>query len=91
MQGANAAWQSWGNFIGPGTGPATSDDLTYRLRFCPAPTHQVGSFREQYNGQTYCYKCTRLDCENRSINLESVDRSQELDCYTSGNVVEADP
>lgn len=90
MQGGGPPWMWWANFMGSGTGPTPEEDLRNKLRFCPAPIHQVGTFREQYNGQTFCYKCTRLDCENRPFSLESVDRSTELECHTTGSIVELD-
>jgi hypothetical protein len=83
-------WTWWANFIGNSNGPAPEDDLKNILRYCPTPVHQVGTFREQYNGQSYCYQCTRLDCANRPISLASVDSKVDLACYTNGNTVESD-
>jgi hypothetical protein len=85
-----APWTWWINFVGGNAGPSFQDDLRNKLRYCPTPIHQVGSFREQYGGQTYCYRCTRLDCENRQINLGGVDRNTELECYVDGSTVESD-
>jgi hypothetical protein len=86
-----APWAAWGNFAGSSTGPTPEDDLRNKLRYCPPPVHQVGSFREQYFGQTYCYKCTRLDCDNRQVNMGSADQKMELACWKLGNVVDSDP
>ncbi|KAF2436040.1 hypothetical protein EJ08DRAFT_729254 [Tothia fuscella] len=83
-------WMGWGSFNGNSNGPTAADDLKNKLRFCPTPVHQVGTFREQYNGKTYCYKCTRLDCANRPLSLASVNSKLELSCYSNGNVVESD-
>jgi hypothetical protein len=88
--GGGAPWMWWLNFAGANAGPSFQEDLRNQLRYCPTPVHQVGSFREQYAGQTYCYRCTRLDCDNRQVSLGGVDRNTDLDCWVEGERVESD-
>jgi hypothetical protein len=88
--GGGAPWLWWLNFQGSNSGPTANEDLRNILRYCPTPVHQVGSFREQYAGQTYCYKSTRLDADNKPVSLGGVDRNLELECYVEGNKVESD-
>jgi len=88
--GGGAPWMWWLNFVGTNAGPSANDDLRNKLRYCPTPVHQVGSFREQYAGSTYCYRCTRLDCDNKQVSLGGVDRNTELECFIEGDKVESD-
>lgn len=76
---------------GATAGPKPEDDLRNQLHYCPSPIHQIGAFREQYNGETYCYQCTRLDCGNKKVQHASAPVSGiELGCWTMGNPVEDD-
>lgn len=76
---------------GATAGPKPEDDLRNQPRYCPLPIHPIGAFREQYNGETYCYQCTRLDCGNKKVKHASAPVSGiELGCWTMGYPVEDD-
>jgi hypothetical protein len=69
-------------------GPKPEEDLRNQLRYCPPPIHQIGGFREQYKGETYCYQCTRLDCSNKKIRQVAAPVNNiELGCWTLGNSI----
>jgi hypothetical protein len=78
------------SFLSGSAGPKPEDDLRNQLRYCPPPIYQIGAFREQYNGETYCYQCTRLDCGNKKIKQVAVVKNIELGCWTLGDSIEKD-
>lgn len=90
--GGPAAWATMlGELAKPqGAGPSPAEDLKTRIRYCPQPSFQTGTFKEQYNGQTYCYADTKLDSENKKITVNAA-KTAELSCWRLGAAVEEDP
>jgi hypothetical protein len=69
--------------------PPGSPDLRETIKYCPTPLHFVGSFREQYDGKSYCYTCTKLDCAARSRAHERKG-NLDLSCWKTGDVIDGD-
>jgi hypothetical protein len=66
-----------------------SNDLREKLKYCPTPLHFIGTFREQYEGKSYCYTCTKLDCGAKPRAHER-GGFVDLNCWKIGDRVDGD-